>query len=387
MELGVDNKGGWQHTLIYMDHAATTPVSQTALEAVEPWLRNICGNPSSNHSAGRDAKNAVNTARKQVEEVINAPLDTVRFTSGGTEADNWALQSVASLYGRGHIITTSVEHHAVLRTTQHLERLGYHITYLPVDTEGRVSAGDIDRAIRPDTILVSVMAANNEVGTVFPIQDIGQVCRGRGVLFHTDAVQAVGHIPVDVQEWGVDLLSMSGHKFGAMKGIGALYVRPKMQLPPLLFGGRQERGMRAGTENVCGAVSMGAALQDRPSVAELAQLKNALLSGLRTIPGCHMNSPQAGCLPNIVNISFEDVESEALILQLAAKGICASGASACQAGSLQPSHVLTAMAIEEKWLRGSLRLSLSNQNTMDEVNTVVESVRDVVSMLRLYNRR
>ena len=377
---------------VYADHAATTAVSDTALNAMLPHFTRAYGNPSSLYRFAQEAKTDLEQARADIAACLNARPEEIFFTSGGTEADNWALRGAAewmALKGKptGHIITTAIEHHAVLHTAQYLEKRGYAVTYLPVDENGRVDPAAVEAAIRPDTLLISVMAANNEIGTVEPIGEIGRVARAHGILFHTDAVQAVGHIPVDVEAWNVDLLSLSAHKFQGPKGVGALYVRRPLRLPPLLHGGGQEKGRRSGTENVPGAVGMAAALKeavgelDRES-PRLAALRDRLIAGLTAIPYARLTGDPVNRLPGTASFVFEGVEGEALLLHLDAKGICASSGSACSSASLDPSHVLLAIGLPHAIAHGSLRLSLGAENTGEDVDYILETVSRVVEYLR-----
>ena len=380
------------HPMIYADHAATTAVTDTALNAMLPHFTAAYGNPSSLYRFAQEGKTALEQARAQLASCLNARPEEIYFTSGGTEADNWALRGVAELMAlkgksTGHIITTAIEHHAVLHTAQYLEKKGYEVTYLPVDRDWLVDPAAVEQAIRPDTILISVMAANNEIGTIQPIQEIGAIARANKILFHTDAVQAVGHIPVDVEEWQVDLLSLSGHKFGGPKGIGALYMKKPLRLPPLIQGGGQEKGRRSGTENVPGAVGMAAALQEAVEGMEaenvrLAALRDKLIDGLSVLPYARLTGHPTRRLPGTASFVFEGVEGEALLLHLDAKGICASSGSACSSASLDPSHVLLSIGLPHAIAHGSLRLSLGAKNTEEEVDYILEQVPAVVSYLR-----
>ena len=377
---------------IYADHAATTAVTDTALKAMLPYFTQEYGNPSSLYRFAQQAKSDLDQARATVAQCLNAQPEEIYFTSGGTEADNWALRGVTELMAlrgkkTGHIITSAIEHHAVLHTAQYLEKQGYEVTYLPVDGQGRVDPAAVQEAIRPDTILISIMAANNEIGTVEPIAEIGAIARAHKVLFHTDAVQAAGHIPVDVQAWNVDLLSLSGHKFGGPKGVGALYMKKPLRLPALIQGGGQEGGRRSGTENVPGAVGMAAALReavDRLGVESprLAGLRDRLIQGLTALPYTHLTGDPVNRLPGTASFVFEGVEGEALLLHLDAKGICASSGSACSSASLDPSHVLLAIGLPHAIAHGSLRLSLGPENTEADVERILEEVPRVVEYLR-----
>ena len=374
---------------VYADHAATTRLSDTALQAMLPYWKERYGNPSSLYAFAQQSKSDLEAARAQVAACLNAAPEEIFFTSGGTEADNWALKGAAELRrakGR-HIITTAIEHHAILHTAQYLEKQGYEVTYLPVDGDGLVTPEQVRAALRPDTILVSVMAANNEIGTIEPIAAIGAVCRAAGVLFHTDAVQAVGHIPVDVEQWQVDLLSLSGHKFYGPRGTGALYVRKGLRLPPLIHGGGQERGRRSGTENVAGAVGLAAALKEAveelpAESARLAALRDRLLEGLSALPYAKVTGSRTHRLPGTASLVFEGVEGEALLLHLDARGICVSSGSACSSASLDPSHVLLAIGLPHAVAHGSIRISLGRENTGEDVEYLLKEIPQVVARLR-----
>ena len=378
--------------MIYADHAATTAVTDTALKAMLPHFTTAYGNPSSLYRFAQEGKSDLEEARAQVAACLNAKAEEIYFTSGGTEADNWALRGVAQLMAlkgkrTGHIITSAIEHHAVLHTAQYLEKQGWSITYLPVDGDGLVDPAAVETAIRPDTILISVMAANNEIGTIQPIAEIGAIARAHQILFHTDAVQAVGHIPVDVEAWNVDLLSLSGHKFGGPKGIGALYVKKSLRLPALIQGGGQEKGRRSGTENVPGAVGMAAALKEAvehmpEESARLAALRDKLIAGLEGLPYTRLTGHREKRLPGTASFVFEGVEGEALLLHLDARGICASSGSACSSASLDPSHVLLAIGLPHAVAHGSLRLSLGRDNTQADVDAMLNEIPDVVAYLR-----
>ena len=373
---------------IYADHAGTTALSQTALAAMTPYFTEQYGNPSSLYRFGQEAKADLERARADIAACIGAKPEEIFFTSGGTEADNWALKGVVELMAlkgktTGHIITSAIEHHALLHTAQHLEKQGYTVTYLPVDELGRVSPADVEAAVRPDTVLISLMAANNEIGTIQPGAEIGAVARKHKILFHTDAVQAVGHIPVDVEAWNVDLLSLSAHKFQGPKGVGALYVRRPLRLPPLLHGGGQEKGRRSGTENVPGVIGMAAALKEAVDrlEAEGARL-SALRDRLTRLPYTRLTGDPENRLPGTASFVFEGVEGEALLLHLDARGICASSGSACSSASLDPSHVLLAIGLPHAIAHGSLRLSLGADNTDANVDAMLEAVPEVVAYLR-----
>ena len=374
---------------IYADYAATTPLSKAARQAMEPYFGERFGNPSSLYAFGQEAKTDLEAARADIARCLNARPEEIYFTSGGSEADNWALKGAAELRSKKgkHIITTAIEHHAVLYTAQYLEKQGYEVTYLPVDELGRVDPEAVRAAIRPDTILISVMAANNEIGTVEPIPAIGAIAREKGILFHTDAVQAVGHIPVDVQAWNCDLLSFSGHKFHGPRGMGGLYMRKGLRLPPLIHGGGQERGLRSSTENVASAVGMAAALTE--SVAEmeaesrrLSALRDRLLDGLSQLPDAKVTGDRENRLPGTASLVFEGAEGEALLLHLDSRGIRASSGSACSSASLDPSHVLLAIGLPHEVAHGSLRLSLGRETTEEDVDDILKEVPQVVAYLR-----
>ena len=374
---------------IYADYAATTPLSKAARQAMEPYFGERFGNPSSLYAFGQEAKTDLEAVRADIARCLNARPEEIYFTSGGSEADNWALKGAAELRSKKgkHIITTAIEHHAVLYTAQYLEKQGSEVTYLPVDELGRVDPEAVRAAIRPDTILISVMAANNEIGTVEPISAIGAIAREKGILFHTDAVQAVGHIPVDVQTWNCDLLSFSGHKFHGPRGIGGLYMRKGLRLPPLIHGGGQERGLRSSTENVASAVGMAAALTE--SVAEmetesrrLSALRDRLLDGLSQLPYAKVTGDRENRLPGTASLVFEGAEGEALLLHLDSRGIRASSGSACSSASLDPSHVLLAIGLPHEVAHGSLRLSLGRETTEEDVDDILKEVPQVVAYLR-----
>jgi len=375
---------------VYMDHAATTYTKQEVLEEMLPYFKEIYGNPSSVHGFGREARKAVDLARERTAAALNASPEEIYFTSGGTEADNWAIKGVAwANKERGnHIITTSIEHHAVLHTCQYLEKMGFEVTYLPVDSYGLVYPEQVKEAITDKTILISVMFANNEIGTIEPIREIGQIARERGIYFHTDAVQAVGHIPVDVKEMNIDLLSLSAHKFYGPKGVGALYIRKGVKLHPFIHGGAQERNRRAGTENLAGIVGLGKAIELavanlEESSKRLAAMRDRLISGvLNTIENVRLNGHPTKRLPGNANFSFEFIEGESLLLSLDMKGIAASSGSACTSGSLDPSHVLLAIGLPHEIAHGSLRLTLGDDNTDEDIDYVLEVLPDIVQRLR-----
>ena len=376
--------------MIYADNAATTKLSKTALEAMLPYLTEHYGNPSSLHSIGQDAAEALQKARETVAECLGCQPREVYFTSGGSEADNQAIISAAAIgerKGKKHIISTAFEHHAVLHTLKKLEKRGFEIELLPVGEIGNITAQQVADAIRPDTCLVTTMFANNEIGSILPIKEIGAVCRERGVLFHTDAVQAVGHVPVNVREQNIDMLSLSAHKFHGPKGIGVLYAKGGIPLTNIIEGGAQERGKRAGTENIPAIVGMAAALKAAvdhlPENAEkMTALRDKLIDGLSKIPHSALNGDPKNRLPGNVNFCFEGIEGESLLLLLDAKGICASSGSACTSGSLDPSHVLLAIGRPHEVAHGSLRLSLCEENTEEEIDQILAAVPGIVEYLR-----
>ena len=373
--------------IVYLDNAATTTLSGAALDAITPLLTGGYGNPSSIYSIGRNAKSAVESARESVAKAIGALPDEIYFTGGGTESDNWAIKSGAMLgknKGR-HIISTAIEHPAVLNTLKYLENNGYEVTYLGVDRNGQISQDELRGAIRSDTALITVMMANNEIGTILPVSEIGMIARERDVLFHTDAVQAVGHIPVNVNEMNIDLLSLSGHKFGGMKGVGVLYAKKGLRLPPLLHGGGQERGGRSGTENVTGIVSLAVALDDTVqylSSQRVSKMRERLIAELLKIPHSQLTGDPTVRLPGIASFVFECIEGESILLMLDQIGICASSGSACSSGSLDPSHVLLAIGLPHEIAHGSLRLSLSEGNTDDDIDYVLEKLPGIIARLR-----
>ena len=375
---------------IYADNAATTPMSPAAIDAMLPYLRDVFGNPSSLHSDGQRAKEAVEAARADVAAALNATPGEILFTSGGSEADNTAIRSAAALgakAGKRHIVSTAIEHHAVLHPLEALQKEGFEVTLVGVGPDGIVDPDAVEAAIREDTCLVSVMYANNEIGTLQPIAEIGKRCRARGVLFHTDAVQAVGRMPIDVQAESIDLLSASAHKFHGPKGVGFLYARKGVRLTPLIAGGAQEKGLRAGTENVGGVVALAAALKETLShreadVARVAALRDRLIAGLSQIPHAALNGDPVRRLASNVNFCFEGIEGESLLLLLDDRGIRASSGSACTSGSLDPSHVLLAIGRVHDVAHGSLRLSLGEDVTEEQIDYLIANVTDVVSTLR-----
>ncbi len=375
---------------IYMDHAATTPVRQEVIAAMLPFHHERFENPSSVYSRARESKQAVESAREIVAKRLSAEPGEIYFTSGGTESDNWALKGIAFANRKngGHIITSAIEHHAVLRPAQYLERQGFRVTYLPVDPFGLVDPGALEDAITDKTILVSIMTANNEIGTIEPIRELGKISRDHGVLFHTDAVQAVGHIPISVKDDYIDLLSLSAHKFYGPKGMGALYIRKGTKIDPLLHGGGQEQNRRAGTENLAGIVGLAMALdlsiRDMRQEAErLRRLRERLITGiLDTIPHTRLNGHPLQRLPGNVNVSVEYVEGESMLLLLDQEGISASTGSACTSGSLEPSHVLLAIGLRHEVAHGSLRLTLGESNTLEDADRVLQVLPRLVGKLR-----
>ena len=375
---------------VYADNAATTKLSPAVLEAMMPYLTEEYGNPSSLYRFGNHAKRAIEQARKEVADVLGAEPFEILFTGGGTEADNWVKEIMRSLKARGknHFITSAVEHHALLHSAQRLQKEGFEVTFIPVDREGRIDPKQVRAAIRPETGLVSIMFANNEIGTIYPIKEIGAICRQAGVLFHTDAVQAAGHLPINVKEMNIDLLSLSAHKFHGPKGVGAFYCRRGIPLPSLIDGGAQERGKRAGTENVAGIVGLGAALrlaneEMSEASARVSAMRDRLIDGiLQTVPMCRLNGPRHNRLPGNCNISFLGIEGESLLLRLDLAGIAASSGSACASSSLDPSHVLLAIGLPHEVAHGSVRLSLSDYNTEEDVDYILEKLPEIVSTLR-----
>lgn len=376
--------------LIYLDNAATTRTAPEAVEAMLPYFTESYGNPSSIYSAGESAREAVSSARELIASTLGAKSNEIYFTGGGSEADNWALIATAEAYAcKGkHIITSAIEHHAVLHTCQYLEKKGYEVTYIGVDENGIIKLEELEKAIRPDTILISVMFANNEIGTIQPIREIGALAKAHGVLFHTDAVQAYAHMPIRVDEMNISMLSASGHKFNGPKGIGFLYIRTGIRIRSFIHGGQQERGRRAGTENVTGIVGMARAAQlafDRLGERERKEkeLRDYLIRRIsEEVPYCRLNGDREKRLSNNVNFSFRFIEGESLLIMLDMKGICASSGSACTSGSLDPSHVLLAIGLPHEIAHGSLRLTVSEENTLEEMEKTAESVKEIVEKLR-----
>ena len=380
-----------QEKIIYADNAATTPVSAAVFQAMEPYLTTYYGNPSSIHSVGRKAKRALEEARDEVARCLNAEPGEIYFTSGGSEADNWAIKGAAhqlAKKGKRHIITTQFEHHAVLHTCAALEKEGFEVTYLPVHSNGLVRPEELKQALRDDTALVTVMYANNEIGTLQPIAEIGAICRERGVLFHTDAVQAVTNVPIDVKQQQIDLLSLSAHKFHGPKGVGVLYCRKGILLPNLIDGGAQERGKRAGPENVAGSVGLAQAMKDacagmQERSERLTRMRDRLIGEVLKIERSRLNGDPDQRLPGNVNFCFEGIEGESLLLLLDMHGICASSGSACTSGSLDPSHVLLSIGLPHAVAHGSLRLSFSDQNTEDDIDAILAVLPGIISRLRV----
>lgn len=376
---------------VYADNAATTKISDKVYDAMLPFLKEHYGNPSSIYSIGRDAKKAIELARQKVAVAINADPSEIYFTGCGTESDNWAIKSVAKEMlkkGKNHIITTNFEHHAVLHSCKALEGEGFKVTYLPVDNEGYITPAQVEAAITDKTALVTIMYANNEIGTIEPIEQIGKVCRDKNVLFHTDAVQAIGHVEIDVKAQNIDMLSLSGHKIHAPKGIGALYVKKGVRISNFIDGGAQERDKRGGTENLASIVGLGVAMEeaskDIPArMAKVAKMRDRLIKDiLSTVPKCQLNGGTSQRLAGNLNISFEAIEGEALLLRLDMKGVCGSSGSACTSGALDPSHVLIAIGLPHEIAHGSLRLSLNEYNTDQEIDYILQELPGVVSTLR-----
>lgn len=377
-------------TKIYLDNAATTSVRDEVLESMMPYFKTYYGNASSIYEIGKKSKRVIEKAREQIAKVLGAEADEIYFTAGGSESDNMALKGTAeALVNKGnHIITTKIEHHAILHTCEYLEKRGYEVTYLPVDEFGKVDLEDLKAAIRPTTILISIMFANNEIGTIQPIKEIGEIAREKGIYFHTDAVQAVGHVKIDVKEMNIDMLSLSGHKLSGPKGIGALYIKKGLKVDSFIHGGAQEKQKRAGTENIPGIVGLGMAMEladkELPETIEkLTALRDKLIKGiLETIPYSKLNGHPTDRLPGNCNISFEFIEGESMLLLLDHLGIAASSGSACTSGSLDPSHVLLAIGLPHEKAHGSLRLTLSHFNTEAEVDEVLAVLPNIVSRLR-----
>ena len=376
--------------LIYLDNAATTQVDPEVFEAMKPYYTEYYGNPSAIYSFAGETAKAVNRAREQVAGLIGAKLEDIYFTGGGSESDNWALKAACEAYAsKGkHIITTKIEHHAILHTCEYLEKNGCEVTYLNVDENGLVRPDDLKAAIRPDTILITVMAANNEIGTIEPLEEIGQIAKENGILFHTDAVQAFGHIPLDVDKLHIDMLSLSGHKLGGPKGIGAMYIRKGVKIRSFIHGGAQERQRRAGTHNVPGIVGLGkaaelAAAHMEERAAREIQLRDHLIERVLTeIPHSRLNGDKVKRLPNNANFCFRFIEGESMLILLDQQGICASSGSACTSGSLDPSHVLLAIGLPHEIAHGSLRLTLSERTTREDIDFTVDQLKKIIERLR-----
>ena len=376
--------------LIYLDNAATTKTAAEVVDAMLPYFTEQYGNPSSIYSLGRTGKEAVTEARETIAHSLGARSDEIYFTAGGSEADNWAIKAVAEAYGEKgkHIITSAIEHHAVLHTCRYLEKHGFEVTYVGVDEQGILKLDELKAAIRPDTILISVMFANNEIGTLQPIEEIGEIAGSHGILFHTDAVQAYGQLPIDVDRYHIDMLSASGHKLNGPKGIGFLYIRKGLRIRSFVHGGGQERARRAGTENVPGIVGIGAAAGRafrimEEKTAKETELRDYLIDRIeQEVPYCRLNGDRRLRLPNNVNFSFRFVEGESLLMMLDMEGICASSGAACTSGSLDPSHVLLAIGLPHEIAHGSLRLTLSEENTKEQMDMVVAAVKRIVERLR-----
>ena len=376
--------------IVYADNSATTNISDEVFEAMLPYLKDQYGNASSIYKLGRDAQKAIEESRAKVAKALNADPKEIFFTSCGTESDNWAIRGVCEKLkakGKNHIVTSVFEHHAILHTCQYMERQGYEVTYVPVGDKGLVNVEDVKNAITDKTAIVSIMYANNEIGTIQPIEEIAKVCHEKGVIFHTDAVQAVGNVEIDVKKQGIDMLSLSGHKIHAQKGIGAIYIKRGLVLPNLIYGGGQERGKRQGTENTAAIVGLGRAMEIAvQGIAEknerVTKMRNRLIDGLLTIPNTRLNGDREKRLAGNCNISFEGVEGESLLLKLDEHGIMASSGSACTSGSLDPSHVLLSLGLKHEVAHGSLRLSINNQNTEEDIDYILEWVPKVIEELR-----
>ncbi len=375
---------------VYMDYAATTYVKPEVLEEMMPYFTQKFGNPSSFYGISRETKRAIDAAREKVAKGLNCLPDEVYFTGGGSEADNWAIKGIASAHKNkgNHIITTKIEHHAVLHTCEYLEKNGFEVTYLDVDSEGFINLDDLRNAITDKTILVSIMFANNEIGTIQPIKEIGAICKEKKVFFHTDAVQAVGNVPVDVKDMNIDMLSLAGHKIYGPKGIGVLYIRKGIKIDNLIHGGAQEKNRRAGTENIAGIVGLGKAMELATSnleehMAKMSALRDRLIDGLLKIPYTELNGPRGDKrLPGNVNVRFRFIEGESILLSLDFKGVCASSGSACTSGSLDPSHVLLAIGLQHELAHGSLRLTLGAGSTEEDVDYVIEVTPPIIERLR-----
>lgn len=376
--------------IIYLDNAATTKTAPEVVKAMLPYFSEHYGNPSSIYSLGTESKKAVSGVRESIAKSLGAATNEIYFTAGGSEADNWAIKATAEAYAQKgkHIITSAIEHHAVLHTCEYLEKRGFEVTYVGVDENGILKLDELEKAIRPDTILISVMFANNEIGTIQPIKEIGRIAKEHGILFHTDAVQAYGQLPINVDEYQIDMLSASAHKLNGPKGIGFLYIRKGLKTRSFIHGGAQERSRRAGTENVPGIVGLGAASERafarmEEKTKKETELRDYLIRRIEEeVPYCRLNGDRTWRLPNNVNFSFRFVEGESLLIMLDMRGICASSGSACTSGSLDPSHVLLAIGLPHEIAHGSLRLTLSEENTKEELDTTVEAIKEIVARLR-----
>mgnify|MGYP004480796737 FL=1 len=379
-----------ENKLIYLDNAATTRTAPEVLEAMLPYFTERYGNPSSVYTFAAQNKEDITKQRENIAELLGAKPEEIYFTAGGSESDNWALKATAEAYGKdgGHIITSKIEHHAILHTCEYLEKRGYSITYLDVDENGSVDPADVEAAIRPDTVLISIMFANNEIGTIQPIKEIGAIAKKHGILFHTDAVQAFAQVPINVDEMGIDMLSASGHKFNGPKGIGFLYIRKGVKIRSFVHGGAQERKRRAGTENVPGIIGIGTAAKRAAAtmderIKKETELRDHMIQRISAeIPYCRLNGDPTKRLPNNVNFSFQFVEGESLLIMLDMKGICASSGSACTSGSLDPSHVLLAIGLPHEIAHGSLRMTLGAETTLEDVDYVVDCLKEIVQKLR-----
>ncbi len=382
--------GSYMEKVIYLDHAATTPTRKEVADAMYPYFTDKFGNPSSIYGIAAQNKNIINQVRETIAKTLNAKSEEIYFTAGVTESYIWAIKATAEAYKQkgNHIITTKIEHHAVLHTCQYLEKNGFEITYLDVDESGKIKLEQLQKAIRPTTILISIMFANNEIGTIEPIKEIGKIAKTHGILFHTDAVQAYGQVPIDVEEYQIDMLSASGHKLNGPKGIGFLYIRRGLKLSSFIHGGAQERRRRAGTENVPGIVGLGKAVEmafaDMKERAEReTQLRDYLMNRIMAeVPYVRVNGDRVNRLPNNVNMSFQFIEGESLLIMLDMKGICASSGSACTSGSLDPSHVLLAIGLPHEIAHGSLRITLGFENTKEEIDFTIDAIKEIVEKLR-----
>ena len=375
---------------IYLDNAATTKTRPEVVDAMLPYFTEYYGNPSSVYEFSNESKKAINRSRETIAEAIGAKTNEIYFTAGGTESDNWALAATAEAYqAKGnHIITSKIEHHAVLHTCEYLEKRGFEVTYLDVDENGVIKIDELKKAIRPTTILISIMFANNEIGTIEPVKEIGEIAKEHGIIFHTDAVQAFGHVPINVDEYHIDMMSASGHKLNGPKGIGFLYIRKGVKIRSFVHGGAQERKRRAGTENVPGIVGMGAAVERamrtmETRTAKERKLRDYLIERIETeIPYCRLNGDRTNRLPNNVNFSFRFIEGESMLIMLDMKGICASSGSACTSGSLDPSHVLLAIGLPHEIAHGSLRMTLGEETTREDLDYTVDTLKEIVANLR-----